>query len=260
MARLLAAARAFWDVPDQADILAAPGASALIARLPNLRPTGNVQIAKRTYNEHAAAFHAQGWKIQITPADTRVIVHPNNPDGALWDGQGAANLTIIDESFCDVTPAQSYIDRAANSGTIILKSFGKFWGLAGARLGFAIGHADTIAPLRDLLGPWPVAGPVLRLGAQALTDMDWAITTRRHLEISADRLDQLMAASDISAVGGTDLFRLYEVSNAKNLHRHLARHHILTRIFPYSETWLRLGLAGTETGWTMLAKALQTAP
>lgn len=254
------AARAFWAVPDQAGILAAPGASALIARLPALRPPGNVQIASRTYNEHAAAFHAAGWQVQTTPAGTLVTVHPNNPDGAYWDGAAAANLTIIDESFCDVAPDQSHIERAAKPGTIILKSFGKFWGLAGARLGFAIGHADTIAPLRNLLGPWAVAGPVLRLGTQALADIDWAATTRARLKSEAIRLDQLMAANGITPIGGTDLFRLYEVNDARNWHRHLAHRKILTRIFPYSDTWLRLGLPGAETAWTRLAEALDSAP
>ncbi|NOX73777.1 MAG: pyridoxal phosphate-dependent class II aminotransferase [Alphaproteobacteria bacterium] len=260
MVQLLSAARVFWGVPDQADIIAAPGASALIARQPALRPPGNVQITTRTYNEHAAAFRAAGWQVQTAPADTRVTVHPNNPDGALWDGTGSAKLTIIDESFCDVTPDQSYIELAASPGTIILKSFGKFWGLAGARLGFAIGHPNTIAPLRDLLGPWPVAGPVLRLGMQALTDSNWARTTRTRLETDAARLDTVMKANRATLIGGTSLFRLYAVDNAKNWHRHLARHHILTRIFPYSDTWLRFGLPGDETAWTRLAKALSSAP
>jgi cobalamin biosynthesis protein CobC len=260
MAQLLDAARRFWSVPDDADILAAPGASALIARLPALGPPGDVEIATRTYNEHAAAFRAAGWHVQETEADTRVVVHPNNPDGTFWNASNSATLTIIDESFCDMTPDRSYIGRTTTKGTIVLKSFGKFWGLAGARLGFAIGHSDTIAPLRDLLGPWPVAGPTLRLGVQALNDLGWGKATRRRLQRDAARLDSLLTANRATIAGGTNLFRLYAVDNASNWHTHLARHRILTRIFPYSETWLRLGLPATKEAWTRLANALDSAP
>jgi cobalamin biosynthesis protein CobC len=260
MAQLLSAARAFWAVPDEADIIAAPGASALIARLPTLRPPSDVQIANRTYNEHAAAFRAAGWCVREAEAETFVTVHPNNPSGTFWDGNSTANLTLIDESFCDVTPEHSHIGRAASKGTIILKSFGKFWGLAGARLGFAIGRPDTIAPLRDLLGPWPVAGPTLRVGTQALNDLDWAETTRIQLQQDTARLDKLLTENRATLTGGTNLFRLYQVDNAKNWHHHLAQHHILTRIFPYDTTWLRFGLPGDETGWTRLTNALDSAP
>jgi cobalamin biosynthesis protein CobC len=260
MAHLLNAARSFWAVPDDADIIAASGASALIARLPSLRPPSDVQIITRTYNEHAAAFHTAGWHVQETEASTRVVVHPNNPDGAFWGGNSLAALTIIDESFCDVTPDKTHVKKATAKGTIILKSFGKFWGLAGARLGFAIGHPDTIAPLRDLLGPWAVAGPTLRLGTAALRDCNWAETTRARVQHDAERLDTLLTANRASLAGGTSLFRLYEVENAKNWHNHLARNHILTRIFPYSDTWLRLGLPATEEAWTRLAKALDSVP
>jgi len=207
MADLLSAARIFWSVPDEADILAAPGASALIARIPALRPAGKVQITTKTYNEHAAAFRAAGWHITDQDAPAKVIVHPNNPDGRLWSG--AANgpsdksLLVIDESFCDVTPAHSHIDKSLTPGVILLKSFGKFWGLAGARLGFAIGLPETLAPLKDMLGPWAVAGPTLRIGTAALNDQTWANETRSRLTQDAARLDQMIAATGAKPIGGT---------------------------------------------------------
>ena len=108
------AARSFWNVPDRAEILPAPGASAIIARIPALAKTGRVQITMPTYNEHAAAFAAQGWTVQDTgPAEARVIVHPNNPDGRIWqEADASAPLTVIDESFCDIAPGQSLIHLA----------------------------------------------------------------------------------------------------------------------------------------------------
>lgn len=249
------AARAFWAVPDALDILAAPGASALIARMPRVAPPGLVDIPAPTYNEHAAAFAAAGRDIGPSNA-TRVLVHPNNPDGRLWSRDDLdAALTIVDESFCDVTPNATLLGTAASDRRVILKSFGKFWGLAGVRLGFAIGPPDLIAPLREALGPWPVAGPALRIASAALCDPGWAAETRKRLHADADRLDALMAPHGTLA-GGTDLFRLYDVGDAAAFQDRLARAHVWSRIFPYSDRWLRLGLPHPDR-WSQLETALK---
>ena len=240
--RLIQAARRFWRVPNSAQIVPAPGASALIARLPPLTDAPDVHIPGPTYNEHEAAFRAAGRTLS-EDASVRVVVHPNNPDGRLTTAQQldmpAGALTIIDESFCDLDPDQSHIARTARPGTIILKSFGKFWGLAGLRLGFAIGDTKDLA---QLLGPWPVSGPALHIGAGALNDTAWAAGTRVRLAQDAAHLDTMMSSAGAGLVGGTSLFRLYDVPDAVAWHDRLARKHILTRIFPYSKTWLRLGL------------------
>lgn len=248
------AARRFWRVPETAAVLAAPGASCLIAQIPRLGEPGKVRIDAPTYNEHAAAFTTQGWRLSAS-ANTRVVVHPNNPTGALWQPETATGLTIIDESFCDVTPDHSLIARAGNDHTIVLKSFGKFWGLAGLRLGFAIGSPDLIDRLRTWLGPWPVSGPALAAGAAALKDTTWAVTTRGRLTDDAARLDHLMRTAGAAIEGGTALFRLYKVEDAAGWQERLARHHVWSRIFPYSQTWLRLGLPAPDR-WDQLKAAL----
>jgi len=184
-----------------------------------------------------------------------VIVHPNNPDGRLHNLPQGHSLTVIDESFCDVTPGASRIAHAARPGTIILKSFGKFWGLAGLRLGFAIGEPALIARLSTMLGPWPVSGPALELGARALRDDLWAEATRARLSREAARLDTLIGAP---VVGGTTLFRLYDVGDAVAAQDRLARAHIWSRVFPYSTRWLRLGLPGSPEAWDRLAAAWGT--
>ncbi len=256
-ARLSDAARRFWRAPKDAAILPAPGASALIARVPALAPAGMVRITMPTYNEHAAAFAAQGWTVQSGgPAQARVLVHPNNPDGRTWQAKDAdAPLTVIDESFCDVAPEASLIHLAERPGVIVLKSFGKFWGLAGLRLGFAVGRPEMVARLTDLTGPWAVSGPALRIGAQALNDTAWAEATRARLARDADRLDTLMTGKGVQLVGGTTLFRLYDVDDATAWQNRLAQAHIWSRIFPYSERFLRLGLP-PEHGWARLESAL----
>jgi len=256
---LLHAARRFWSVPEDAAILAAPGASSLIASIPALIPAATVNIPTPTYNEHAAAFAANGWESTDKNAVARVLVHPNNPTGHLYaDADINAPLTVIDESFCDVAPDCSLITHAAKPGRIILKSFGKFWGLAGLRLGFAIGDPAHITKLAEMLGPWPVSGPALVIGATALRDGHWADETRARLTTDAARLDTLMQAAGASIAGGTSLFRLYTVDDANRWQTRLAQHHIWSRIFPYSPTLLRLGLPASD-GWGQIETALETA-
>ncbi|WP_422049139.1 threonine-phosphate decarboxylase [Shimia sp.] len=255
---LIRAARAFWQVPEGAAILAAPGASALIARIPALLPAGSVDIPAPTYNEHAAAFAAQGWAFGNSAPDARVLVHPNNPTGKRWQAEDVnAPLVVIDESFCDICPDDSLVHLADQPGRIVLKSFGKFWGLAGMRLGFAIATPDTIAKLNALSGPWAVSGPALHTGAAALQDHSWAADTRARLSKDSDRLDALMTAKGARVVGGTTLFRLYDVPDAAKWQEQLAEHHIWTRVFPYSETFLRLGLPAPDR-WGQLESALTT--
>ncbi|WP_298858366.1 threonine-phosphate decarboxylase [uncultured Sulfitobacter sp.] len=255
---LLDAARQFWKVPKGAAILATPGASASIAMIPRLRPTATVHIATPTYNEHAAAFAAAGWNQTDTPqkAAAQVIVHPNNPDGRIFDASDLhAPLRIIDESFADVIPNASLIAEAATPNTVVLKSFGKFWGLAGLRLGFAIGDPELINQLATMLGPWPVAGPALQIGARALSDHDWADQTRERLLTDTTRIDSLLTNAGAKPIGGTTLFRLYEVDDAAKWQDRLASRHIWSRVFPYNSRWLRLGLPAPDQ-WSRLEKAL----
>jgi len=255
---LIAAARAFWCVPDGAAVLATPGASALIARIPGLAPRARVRITGPTYNEHARAFTAQGWSVTDVKTEAWVIVHPNNPDGRLHPLPDAA-LTVVDESFCDVTPEASHIGAATRPGMLILKSFGKFWGLAGLRLGFAIGDPDLITALAVSCGPWPVSGPALHIGAAALRDGVWAQATRTRLTDDAARLDALMAGAGAKPIGGTSLFRLYDTESASLWQDRLCRHRILSRVFPYSDRWLRLGLPGTPADWARLQRAVSAS-
>lgn len=248
------AARAFWQVPDAAAVLVAPGASALIARIPALAPAGRVAIQGPTYNEHARAFAAAGWQVGDAGGDAAVVVHPNNPDGRLHDAP-AAPLTVIDESFGDIAPDTTHMAGAATAGRLILKSFGKFWGLAGLRLGFAIGDPALVGRLGQMIGPWAVSGPALVTGAVALRDTVWADATRHRLAQDAARLDGMMQAKGAELVGGTPLFRLYHVDDARGWHDRLAAGHVLTRVFPYSRHWIRLGLPD-GAGWDHLQKVL----
>ena len=254
--RLITAARAFWQVPATAAVVVAPGASALIARMPGLAPGARAYIPAPTYNEHAAAFAAATGQTDFSapPAPAQIQVHPNNPDGRLFPAACTAALTVIDESFCDIMPDASRVGETAQPGVVVLKSFGKFWGLAGLRLGFAICAPQLAQRLAEALGPWPVSGPALEIGARALADPGWADATRARLTRDAARLDALLARHG-TLVGGTSLFRLYRVPDARALQYRLAQRHIWSRVFPYAQDWIRLGLPHPDH-WARLEAAL----
>ena len=121
---------------------------------------------------------------------------------------------------------------------VVLKSFGKFWALQG--YGLVSPSAIRISSL-DYVRPWGlgVSGPALEIGAEALADPDWADETRG-ANLDAIRLDQLLTKQG-AQVGGTPLFRLYEVENALDAQHHLAKSRIWSRTFPYKDM-ARLGI------------------
>ncbi len=259
------AARRAYQVSDRAEVVAAPGASALIQAMPGLTPPGPVAVISPTYNEHAAAFRAAGREVieaKTPTAAPLVLVNPNNPDGRIWapdDVLAVANqrsLTVVDESFADDTPELSLCSNAGRESLIILRSFGKFYGLAGLRLGFAVCGPETAARLRETLGPWAVSGPAIEIGIAALSDDDWAETTRARLFRDAHRLDAMLGEAALTIVGGTSLFRLIETPHAARLHEYLARARIWTRVFPYRDDWLRIAPPGPEDDWARLDAAL----
>ncbi|MBK0397657.1 threonine-phosphate decarboxylase [Limibaculum sp. M0105] len=266
LGRLIAAARDAWNVPDAAELVPAPGASALIRLMPRLDRAAAVAIPAPTYNEHAAAYRAEGWQLSERPgAATRaaVIVNPNNPDGRCWERHELATLAealprlVVDESFMDATPQRSLVGDAGDEGLVILRSFGKFYGLAGLRLGFAIAGPRTASRLRDLLGPWAVSGPALAIGARALRDGEWQRATRARVARDVRRLVQLGQMAGWNLVGEAGLFATFDTPDAEEAQTRLARSRIWSRRFPYSDRWLRLGLPGDEAAWDRLGEALE---
>ncbi len=265
------AARVAYGVPDGADVVAGAGASALTGLMPRLDRPGEVAILGPTYNEHAVVFRAAGWRVAERPGPrTRaaVIVNPNNPDGRRWTVDelllmaAAMPLLVVDESFIDLTPEHSLCpymgDRdAKGEGLVLLRSFGKFYGLAGVRLGFAVTGPETARRLREMLGPWAVSGPALELGARALGDDDWADAARVRIAADAARLVTLGQAAGWRLVGEAGLFATFETPDAAAEQDRLAGARIWSRIFPYSPTWLRLGLPGNADGWQRLAAVLE---
>jgi len=262
-----AAAAQAYGAPGR--VLALAGAQAAIQLYPGLRPPGRAAVLWPSYNEHAAALGAQGWQVTPAPdldamagADLAVVVNPNNPDGRHFAPRdlialaGKVGLLVVDESFADPTPDLSLAPMIP-ANTLILRSFGKFFGLAGVRLGFALGADALLDQMAERAGPWSVSGPALAIGAAALADRTWHRATTARLMAEGPRLDQMVAkARGWELVGGTALFRSYRTPDAKAAQTALAQAHIWTRRFPYSDHWLRLGLPGSAAEWAQLEAAL----
>lgn len=252
-----------------ASVLAVAGAQAAIQSLPRLAPPGRARILAPTYNEYAPTLKAAGWQVEevgdldaLAGAELAVVVNPNNPDGRRHDRAALLALAsrvgrlVIDESFADAGPDVSLASDAGRTGLLVLRSFGKFYGLAGLRLGFVLGNEADVAALAAMAGPWPVSGAAIEIGRRALLDRAWADATSARLAGEARRLDDLARRVGWGLVGGTPLFRLYETGNAVAAQEKLARAKIWSRIFSNKPGWLRLGLPGDETEWTRLATAL----
>lgn len=267
IASLHEAARAAWGVSGA--ILATSGAQGAIQMVPRLGPPGRARVLSPTYNEHAAALRAAGWQVEDVPglaalagADLAVVVNPNNPDGRrfapadLLALAGQVGRLVVDESFADPQPAWSLAGQTGREGLLVLRSFGKFYGLAGLRLGFVLGSRPDIAALADMAGPWPVSGPAIAIGRAALADRAWAEATTARLTAEAARLDALAEGAGWKPLGGCELFRLYDTPDARAAQDRLARARIWSRIFPWSGRWLRLGLPGGDAEWARLAAAL----
>jgi cobalamin biosynthetic protein CobC len=270
---LLSAAATRYGAAGPGNIVAAAGSQGLIQVIPRLLAPTRVAILSPTYKEHLHAWTRAGHVVgettsfaELAEARAAIIVNPNNPTGRLippsdlvWLAGEIANrdgLLVVDEAFLDVLdPSASVVPQLPGS-TIVLRSFGKTYGLAGLRLGFAVSTADICARLRSLLGPWAVSGPALEVGRAALSDDTWLDAAKPRLAKDAARLDGILTARGLAVVGGTPLFRLASHANADRIADTLGRHGILVRAFDYEPTWLRFGSPGSPDAWARLETAL----
>lgn len=275
MRALRDAARAAYDVPDNVAIVAAPGTQALVQWLPRLAASGAMAILGPTYCEHEAAWRSAGHEtilfttVDALPAHARhvVIVNPNNPDGRIVDRTTLADIAhtlkarggwlVIDEAFADAAPDCSAIALCRDLPVVVLRSFGKFYGLAGLRLGFALGPNDIIRRCTEALGPWVCSGPAIAIGTGALRDDAWAARTRSELREMAQKLDTALTDAGFAIRGGTSLYRLARHPEAQALHATLARHRIWCRRFDWADYLLRFGLPPDGAGLDRLKAALR---
>jgi cobalamin biosynthetic protein CobC len=254
--------------------LPVPGTQSVIQLLPRLvQPRQRIAILSPTYGEYAKAFEASDFPVdrihhldEVTEAHGLVVaVNPNNPDGRMIAADRLQALherlvrrggfLVVDEAFGDMRPEASLAPQAATMPSLIIfRSFGKFFGLAGLRLGFVIAGRSIQARLEDWLGPWAVSGPALSVAASLLSGDVAAIADRiRERRLS---LGNVLSSVGLQVVGGTDLFVLVADGRASDIYSHLGRHHILVRKFDYAPEWLRFGLCPDDDADRRLGRAL----
>jgi cobalamin biosynthetic protein CobC len=269
------AAHSAFDAPQEAGVVAGPGVQAFIQLVPRLVPARRVAVLGATYAEHAACWRAAGASIDVcetldaladAAADVVVIVNPNNPDGRLVSltqlsdiaarTEIRGGLVVVDESFMDFTPEHSFCAQAARPGVLVLRSFGKAYGLPGLRLGFALCASRLAATLEAGLGPWAVSGPALFIGTAALSDHDWRTGAMEARAADAVRLDALLRRAGFGIVGGVSLFRLARHPEATLRFEKLCADGVLTRAFDERLDVLRFGLPGSELAWRRVTEAL----
>jgi len=269
------AAEAF-GVHDAAMVAATPGTQALIQMLPRLLGGARVGILGFTYQEHARVWREAGRAVEIIERledlagfDVGLLVNPNNPDGRLvaperlaalaLDMRAAGRRLVVDEAFVEVMgEGASLAPRLPIGGAIVLRSFGKTWGLAGVRLGFCLADADFAEAVRRGFGPWAVSGPAIAVGKAALADRAWLEATQARLTHDAARLDGFLAAAGCRILGGTPLFRLVDHDGAQDLADELAAAGIHVRRFPHDRRLLRFGLPAGEEAWARLKRVADT--
>lgn len=259
-------------------LLATPGSQGALQALPRLREGGRVAVTQGSYAEHEAAWEAAGHTVRSVQDDELVeaaeqydvvvVVNPDNPTGRRIDpatllglrARLAANggWLVVDEAFIDPTPAESLAPLAGTRGLIVLRSLGKFFGLAGVRLGFAAMPYGAREALAEWLGPWAVSHPARWAGFCALSDGEWQQTQRQRLSRASERLDRLLEDNGLTPGGGTALFRYCRTDAAPLIAHTLATSGVLVRTFDDPPA-LRLGLPATETQWQQLANALTGA-
>lgn len=270
-----------------APVLPVPGSQWAIQQLPTLFAPGRVWMAPQSYEEHRFWWQKQGHHLQFAeglPAtrdlqerDIVIVINPNNPGAQQHSPAQLLALAealalkqgwlIVDEAFMDPTPQHSLLPHlGATAPVVVLRSMGKFFGLAGIRSGFVAGNAATRQILRDRLGPWAINHPAQWIALQALQDHPWHTEQRQRLQDHSAQLSALLgnhfAARQISATPlfatvsfAADTDATTNTDSAAHWHQHLARQAIWVRHFPH---WQRLRFGVTDSaGLQRLAAALQ---
>lgn len=269
---LIDAARTYYGARE---LLAVAGSQAAIQALPTLRQQSRVGVIAPGYNEHPHAWSRAGHEVTSLPAsalladvdrfDVVVLIHPNNPGGERFDRQTllACHATlaerggwlVVDEAFMDATPEHSLCSDATREGLVVLRSAGKFFGLAGARAGFVASHAAVLERLREALGPWTLSSPTRFVLKQALADVAWHASARTWLSSTSAHLADVMRRHGVAPTAGCAFFQWWRDERADSMHEGLARQAILTRRFETPAS-LRFGLPADDAAFARLENAL----
>ncbi|HEX7871731.1 MAG TPA: aminotransferase class I/II-fold pyridoxal phosphate-dependent enzyme [Sphingobium sp.] len=269
LATLEAAAAAHYGV-DPAHVCALPGTEVGLRLAGTLLPEP-ARFLIPSYRTHGEVFGTATpilrteW--QGVEDGTTILANPNNPDGhivsrerllAIMAARDPGDWLLVDEAFADPDPSASIADLVTDERPLVIfRSFGKFFGLAGVRLGFVIGPRSLIDRFRARLGAWPVSAAAIAIGTAAYSDRRWITAAREQLHSRALALDIMLRRAGHAPIGECPLFRLIEVEDGRAVFERLAaNHHILTRPFEHQPRWLRIGLPGNDAELRRLGRAL----
>lgn len=265
LAQLEAAAAAYFGVAAR-HVCAVPGSEIGLRLVGALvgGETAHIAPGYRTHGEMVAGSTAAEWAGAGSRAGNLVLANPNNPDGRAIAADALRSLAdgrdgwlLVDEAFADADPAPSVAASVADDRRLIVfRSFGKFFGLAGVRLGFVLAPQAIVAALRERLGAWPLSAAAIAIGTAAYADTGWIAATRRRLPGDAAALDAVLVRHGYRPIGACPLFRLIETDDAAALFERLARRAILTRPFADQLRWLRIGLPADADALARLDAAL----
>lgn len=266
LVNLIQAAQSYYKTT--MPMIAASGTQSLISLIPYLLKPQKVWIRAESYHEHRKAWQLAGHEVLHQnsfhdDAQSAVIINPDNPTGhytsfpeisaILAKVKSRGGVLILDEAFMDATPDLSFHTQSNEDGLIILRSFGKFFGLAGLRLGFAITNQSYLDQINHRLGEWAVGSLALQIGVIALNDRQWIEENIIRLQQAMNEMGRLFKKFDFKLVGNSNLFITITHPQAKEIHHHLASHGIWTRLFPIQSnpvwsdgTWLRFGLCANQ--------------
>ncbi|MBC2657313.1 MULTISPECIES: threonine-phosphate decarboxylase CobD [Pseudomonas] len=257
------------------EVLPVAGSQAAIQLLPRLRRTGKVGVLSPCYAEHAEAWRRSGYRVRevleqevdffLDSLDVLVVVNPNNPTGLSlsperlleWHARlvQRGGWLVVDEAFMDNTPELSLASHAHQVGLIVLRSFGKFFGLAGVRLGFVLAEHRLLRLLAEQVGPWAVSGPTRVLGQACLRDVAGHARQRQRSEAASQQLVAVLQRYGFKPQGGCALFQWLITDEAERLYHFMARRGILLRLFAHNSS-LRFGLPADEAECARLEQAL----
>ena len=275
---LLSAASEYYQV-DQSAIIPTPGSQVSIRLLPQLLKASTVAMPVLGYQEHARSWSMAGHDlcyyrdthellelVKTKKVTHAVIINPNNPTGECIDraiidtvlAQLQGTL-IVDEAFIDTAvPNKQLVSTVGieSRKLITLRSVGKFFGLAGLRIGFAVGSHPLLKQLHSLLDPWSISHASMVVTEQALRDTSWQAHQRQRLQTASDQFGLLLLqlaqclTSDIGEVKHriehTLLFHTIFADKQAliDFHHRLAELGVWTRLFNEGdgEGWLRFSL------------------
>lgn len=262
LSALESAAAAYFGV-SPGNICAVPGTEIGLRLVGQLidGAASHVVPAYRTHGEMIPGSVAIGLECLASAQDTLIVANPNNPDGRVVPPADLLaprkGWLLVDEAFADCDPSISVAGSVSEARKLVVfRSVGKFFGLAGVRLGFVLGPGRILDSLRHTLGAWPLSAAALAIGTAAYRDSTWVAATRHGLRKQATALDAMLVRRGHRAIGACPLFRLIEVDDAADLFERLARRAILTRPFAEQPRWLRIGLPPDAAGLARLGEAL----